>query len=185
MGMAVAPFPVQRHDALAYVQPLAAHGMELRLATLDDLPFMRELYGQLRAGELDQVDWPEQARRAFLDSQFQLQHQHFVTYFSAADFYVVVREGVDIGRFYLLSQSPYFLVIDIALLPAWRNGGLGAALLAWAKQRALDSQAQGVDLHVDERNLGAKRLYTRQGFQHIGAEGPYLRMRWEVPSRLN
>ena len=185
MNITIAPFPARRHDALAYIQPLAAHGVELRMATLDDVPFLRELYGQLRADELDQVAWPEPVRRAFLDSQFQLQHHHYVTHFATADFYVVICDGVDIGRFYLLSQPPYFLLIDISLLSPWRHRGLGAALLTWAKQRALDSHAQGLDLHVDERNIHAKRLYLRQGFQQTGVEGPYLCMRWEVPSDLS
>ena len=150
----------------------------MRRATTDDLPFLRKLYGSLRTDELAQVPWPSSAKDAFLDSQFDLQHRHFVNYFAAADFLLLEQHGVAIGRYYLLRAQPHFLIVDIALQPESRQRGVGSALLDWAKQLTQTEAADGIDLHVDERNLDAQRLYTRHGFIEIERSSPYIGMRW-------
>ncbi|WP_404545563.1 GNAT family N-acetyltransferase [Dyella jejuensis] len=146
---------------------------------------MRKLYGLLRADELNQVAWPEAVRQPFLDSQFSLQHHHFVTHYARADFYVVQHQGTDAGRLYLLREPPYFHIIEIALLPAYRGGGLGSILLAWVKALAAENSADGIDLHVDQRNPDAQRLYARQGFAVTHREGPYIGMRWIRNAQLS
>jgi GNAT superfamily N-acetyltransferase len=174
-------FPPARSDAMPCTAKLAVQGISLRLATSSDLPFMRALYGDLRADELSQVPWPEDTRRAFLDSQFALQHRHFVTAYANTDFYIVQHGDAAIGRYYLLRRAPYYLVVDIALLPSWRGQGIGAGLLAWTKQLVeQDPHAIGVDLHVDERNAGARRLYSRLGFKVTTRQSPYFGMRWST-----
>lgn len=178
MSIQVAPFPAPRPDAPACAAALDARGCLLRSATLEDLSFMRHLYGLLRAEEVGLMPWPDSARQAFLDNQFQLQHHHFITHYALSDFLVIEHEGTKIGRFYLLREPRHFLIVDIALLPAWRGQGLGSALLEATKNLAIESDAEGVDLHVDERNIAARQLYLRQGFRETKQEGPYIGMRW-------
>lgn len=184
MNMSIAPFPANRDDVDACAHLLGARHLSLRAATIQDLPFMRRLYGLLRADEVSQMPWPESVRQQFLDSQFSLQHHHFVTHYAAAGFYVVKHDGNDVGRLYLLRQPSYFLIVDIALLPDSRHQGLGSALLAWVKALTAESGAQGIDLHVDQRNPDAQRLYTRQGFAVTKQNGPYIGMRWARESSL-
>jgi ribosomal protein S18 acetylase RimI-like enzyme len=181
-------FPPGRPDAMTCTASLAMQVISLRLATSSDLPFMRALYGSLRADELAQVPWPEDTRRAFLDSQFALQHRHFVTAYANADFYIVQTGDLAIGRYYLLRHPPHYLVVDIALLPTWRGQGIGTKLLAWTQELVQrDIHAIGVDLHVDERNTGAQRLYSRLGFKTTTQQPPYFGMRWssEQTDQLN
>ncbi|GLQ86465.1 GNAT family N-acetyltransferase [Dyella flagellata] len=164
---------------------LGARGIGLRCATPEDLPFLRQLYGELRADELRMTGWPASACEAFLGSQFALQHRHFVSYYADADFLMVESGGTLIGRYYLLRQNTYFTVVDIALLPSWRGRGIGGALLQWAQSLAHAGQACGIDLHVDVRNTAAHRLYARLGFVDVEQESPYIRMRWEANPQLN
>ncbi len=182
MSITVASFPAPTPDATACAAALGTRGFSLRTATLDDVSFLRELYGLLRLDEVNAISWPDTAKQAFLDSQFSLQHHHFVTHYPSTDFFVIESEGTSVGRFYLMRERPYFLIVDVALLPPWRGRGLGTLLLEGAKRLAMESGAMGIDLHVDERNAAARQLYTRLGFTQTQQEGPYLGMRWTCAS---
>jgi GNAT superfamily N-acetyltransferase len=171
-------FPPGRSEAAVRTVLPGACGIRLRPAVQDDLAFMRQLYGLLRADELDQVPWPDAFKQTFLDSQFALQHRHFVTYYADADFYVVECDDMAIGRYYLLRESSCFLVVDIALLPPWRGRGIGSALLEWTKTLTREHDASGIELHVDVHNVGARRLYARAGFVETVQGDPYIAMRW-------
>jgi ribosomal protein S18 acetylase RimI-like enzyme len=161
---------------------LEERGIQLRAATSHDLAFMRELYGTLRASELAPLPWSDEAKQTFLDDQFALQHLHFVRHYAAADFLLIEHEGVPIGRFYLLHEpAEDFLIVDIALLPTWRQQGAGSELIR-AAQREANTLGRGVNLHVDQRNIGARRLYERLGFSLVAEEGPYQQMFWQAES---
>lgn len=158
---------------------LQERGIRLRAATPPDLAFMRELYGTLRARELAPLPWSDEAKQTFLDDQFALQHLHFVRHFAAADFLLIEHNDTSIGRFYLLHDpAEDFLIIDIALLPSWRQQHMGSELIR-ATQREASALGRGVNLHVDQRNTGARRLYERLGFSIVADEGPYQQMFWQ------
>ena len=156
---------------------LLQRGCALRPADSSDLPFLRALYGAVRADELAAIPWSQPQKQAFLDSQFALQHHHYVTQFPAAGFWLIEQHATPVGRFYLLNEAPDFLIIDISLLPQWRGIGIGGALIADAQQAAQAAGA-GVKLHVAQRNAAARRLYQRLGFVASGQDGPYAEMRW-------
>jgi len=184
VGGLLPAFPVARRQ-IPVCAPLGAHGIGLRPATDADLSFFRQLYGELRADELRQALWPEDMQQAFLDSQFAMQHRHFVTYYAATDFWVVEHCGEAAGRYYLLRGQENFHIIDIALSPSLRGRGIGSALIEWTQSLAAEIGTTGIDLHVDQRNLGAQRLYQRLGFKHTTIEGPYLAMRWQREPALS
>ncbi|WP_296224151.1 GNAT family N-acetyltransferase [Ralstonia sp. UBA689] len=177
-------FPAPCTAAAAYPVPVT-RDLQLRPCSQPDLPFLRLLYGELRASELDQTGWPIEARAAFLDSQFSLQHRHFISYYAAADFWMVEHHGTAIGRYYLLRDPDHFLVVDIAVLPHWRGRGIGSTLLTWAQAQATGAGAHGIDLHVEVGNVDAHRLYTRLGFIETAREVPYIRMHWPARVQLN
>ena len=187
MQIPLLPFPASRDDADACAHLLGARGLSLRAAILQDLPFMRHLFGLLRADELERIPWPDSARQQFLDDQFSLQHHHFVTHYARAGFYLVEHEGNAAGRLYLLREPPYFLIVDIALLPDYRRRGLGGTLLAWMKALTVECGADGIDLQVNQHNPDAQRLYAREGFAVTKPGGAYIGMRWtrEASPQLN
>jgi ribosomal protein S18 acetylase RimI-like enzyme len=161
------------------------HGVRLRALVPDDLPFISELYASTRIDEINQVDWPVEQKTAFLEQQFQAQHTHYQKHFPEAEFLVIeqLETGSDdgdlwrpIGRLYLDLRDDEIRLIDIALLPAQRNAGLGTRilqrLLAVARQRKLD-----VRIHVEQFNRAAE-LYRRHGFRLIELRGIYLFMEW-------
>lgn len=173
-------FPSAREGGVALYTAAASLGLDFRAANAADLIFLRELYGMLRADELGRVLWPADVKGAFVDSQFALQHRHFVTHFPKAHFLVLEREGQRCGRFYLDDEEAADLhIVDIALLPAMRGNGIGSSLLR-ATQSYAAVTGRGVMLYVEKHNVSAQRLYKRLGFRVKGEEALHYRLRWQV-----
>ena len=76
--------------------------------------------------------------------------------------YVVGRQTVDEGE-----------VLNIAVTPPRRRGGMGRALLLTVIGRMADNGAVVVYLEVREGNDGAIRLYTDLGFREVGRRARY------------
>lgn len=179
----LAAFQAGRADRLHVPSALAARGFSLRSASAQDLPFLRQLYGEARAAEMDAVAWPAQARDQFLDSQFALQHAHYLSFFADADFLLLERAGEVLGRLYLQRHAPSFLIIDITLLRSLHGQGIGSALIAEIQQRASD-HACAVQLHVHLHNTRAARLYRKLGFEPQAIEGAHQLMEWLGPASV-
>lgn len=170
-------FPAGRDDRLAAPALLSERGYALRPLRDGDLPWLRELYASTRAEELAPVPWPDAAKRAFLDSQFALQHQHYLAHYGDSDFLAIERDGAPVGRYYLQRAAPDHLIVDVCLLPAERGRGVAAALIGHS-QRSAAAQGCGVKLHVQSDNAAALRLYRRLGFAVIEDQRSHLLLRW-------
>ena len=142
----------------------------------DDEPFLCRLYASTREEELAVVDWSEDQKAAFLRSQFEAQHQYYREQFRDAAFEIVELDGEPIGRLYVDRRPDEIRIIDIALLPKWRDGGIGSALLKPLLEEAR-SGGVPVRIHVEHSNR-ALGLYERLGFTRIEDQGVYLLMEW-------
>ena len=136
-----------------------------------DLDFLRGLYASVRAQELAPIDWSEERKREFTDAQFALQRSHYREHYPGAEFLVVEQGGVPIGRFYLCRFVHEIRVMDIALVEAGRNAGIGTRLMR-ALLGIADAEGRSVTLHVEPDNP-AQRLYRRLGFDLIEQRGVY------------
>lgn len=136
-----------------------------------DLDFLRELYASTRTDELAPVPWTPAQKRAFLDSQFDLQRTQYRQHYAGAEWLVIERGHTPIGRIYVHRGGEGVRLMEIALLPGARGAGTGAriirVLLDWA-----DAQALPVSLHVEAFNP-VYRLYLRQGFGFVRDTGVY------------
>ena len=70
-------------------------------------------------------------------------------------------------------------LIDITLLPEFRQDGIGTWLL---RDLLAEGEAAGkpVTIHVEVFNP-AMRLYERLGFRSVEERGPYRLMEWRPP----
>ncbi len=141
-----------------------------------DEPFLNRLYHSTRWDEMALTTWSDAEKRLFLDQQFVAQHKFYQEQFASAELSLVLKAGRRAGRLYIDRREDEIRLIDIALLPEYRNGGLGRALLEklLAEGRKL---GRPVRIHVEQFNP-ALRLYDRLGFRKIGDEGPYFLMEW-------
>jgi ribosomal protein S18 acetylase RimI-like enzyme len=148
----------------------------LRPATPDDLPFLRALYGSTRAEELAPVPWGADEKEAFLDQQFEAQHQYYHAAYAGASFDLVLRGGEPVGRLYVARWPGEIRVMDVALLPGARGGGIGTALLRAVLE---EGRARGVPvtIHVEKLNP-ALALYRRLGFVEAADKGVYWFLEW-------
>lgn len=162
----------------AFVLPeaLQSTGLALRSETDDDLPFLMRVYASTRADEMALVPWTLDQKQSFLVHQFGAQRYHYRTYFADAAFDVIERNGRAIGRLYLDERQTRIHIVDIALMPEARGGGIGTALLAAIQDYAV-TRRKGVDIFVERMNP-ARTLYDRMGFKVIREEEIYLEMDW-------
>ncbi|WP_430391818.1 N-acetyltransferase family protein [Dyella sp. 20L07] len=178
MSIETLAFPLRRD--LPSVQRVTTRDFEatLRHAETADMPYLRDLYAASRAAELAGIAWPEEVKRAFLDSQFDMQHRHYTANYASADFLMVIRNEQPCGRLYLHESSTELCIVDILLDDAVRGHGLGTALLHWMQTSVKQKGLHAIQLHVDLRNEAAHRLYRRLGFIDGDIHGAHQRMSW-------
>lgn len=140
-----------------------------------DLAFVRKLYGTTRAHELEHTGWDHATRERFVDQQFQAQRSYYQVHYADAEQYVIEASGQPIGRAYLLWADTHLQIIDLALLPEACGRGMGGELLGRFLER-VDREGLSAGLHVESYNP-AQRLYFRHGFEVVGENGVYLKLR--------
>ncbi len=152
------------------------YDIQLQAITGNDLPFLRRVYASTRAEEMRLVPWSEAEKASFLESQFTAQHQHYQQHYGDAAFGLILLDGEPAGRLYVQRKPSEIILIDIALLPEYRQRGVGGQLL----RNLLDEAAAGgkpIRLHVEHENP-ARAWYQRLGFRDVEDRGVYIFMEW-------
>jgi ribosomal protein S18 acetylase RimI-like enzyme len=150
------------------------HEPRLRPAAPDDRAFLTDLYAGVREPELAHVPWDPAAKRAFVEHQFAAQDAHYREHYPGATFDVIEVEGERAGRLYVHRGPRDIRIMDIALAPAFRGGGIGTGLLRSLIAEA-EERGSKLSIHV-EHNNPARRLYERLGFRPAGEHGVYVLM---------
>ncbi|WP_156884492.1 GNAT family N-acetyltransferase [Stappia stellulata] len=171
--------PAKSGNHLPELARAARRGLSFRRIAEADLPFLAALYASTRREEVAPLPWSDAEKTAFLDMQFQAQHAHYMQHYPDADWLVVERGGIAIGRLYLERWPSEIRIIDIALMPESRGRGYGDAMLRDVMDLA-GRKRLGVGIHV-EHNNPAMRLYRRLGFTKREDKGVYHLLRWDPP----
>lgn len=149
----------------------------LRKYTTADIPFMNELYASTRESELAITSFSAQEKKHFLDQQFEAQYLHYINNYCTDAFDIIELKDKPIGRLFVDYWDREIRIVDIALLPKYRNAGIGTYFFhkLFAEAR---SCGKTVTIHV-EHNNPAKRLYERLGFVlKTKTNDIYLLMEW-------
>jgi GNAT superfamily N-acetyltransferase len=157
-------------------------GITFRPQIESDGPFLAALYASTRAGEMAMVPWTDQQKWEFLEMQFRAQSMHYAAHYAGADFLVIERNSQAVGRIYIDRTAEEICLIDIALLPEQRGGGVGTALIRELLEEA-EKGGQRVTIHVERFNP-ALNLYLRLGFQPVEETGVYYLMHWLPTQRV-
>lgn len=153
MDASIATSPVVINTAITY---------NLRPTEATDEGVLLQIYASTRTEEMALVSWTDEQKDAFLRMQFDAQTKHYLTYYPSAHYYIILQDGKSIGRLILESAESSLLIMDIALLPEYRNRGMGTAILHDLMKKARQDNIPLV-LRVEFFNP-AIRLYTRLGF---------------------
>jgi ribosomal protein S18 acetylase RimI-like enzyme len=152
----------------------------LRPTRSNDEQFLYQLYASTRVEELTLMGWAHAEATTFLQMQLRAQTQSYGLQFPDATHQIMEQGGVAIGRLITHRTRDSLLLIDIALLPQYRNAGIGTHTLVNLQAEAARN-GQSMHLSVQPTNR-AQRLYQRLGFVEVGKPGVYLQMRW-APER--
>jgi ribosomal protein S18 acetylase RimI-like enzyme len=155
-------------------------GITFRPIGPDDLPFLYHVYASTRLDELAPLNWTPEQTDHFLQTQFHAQHTHYQQYYTHAAFDLILLDEQAIGRLYIERTQATIHIIDIALIPEYRNRGIGGVLIADLLDEAMTTSKR-VQLYVEKFNP-ALRLYQRLGFCELEDTGVYYFMEWSSAS---
>ena len=139
-----------------------------------DRDFLIEVYGSTRADELALVPWTDEQRQAFIQYQFNAQQEHYLKTYPAASHDIILSNDRRVGRLYVARLDHEIRIIDITLLPAERNVGIGSYLI----QQLLDEAnhtGKLTRIYVEDFNPSL-RLFERFGFSRSEQQGIHILM---------
>ena len=141
----------------------------LRLITDSDRPFLKKVYYSTRETELDSIPWTQDEKDKFIEFQFNAQHNYFLSAYKGVEFLIIVVNNSKMGRLYLWKTERQIRIVDIALLPEFRNKGIGTKIL---NDLIDESESTGTKLtiHVKHDNP-ALSFYERLGFNQNDDDG--------------
>lgn len=155
-------------------QSLDPANVTLRPVSGDDHDFLVEVYGSTRADELALVPWTTEQQQIFVQSQFAAQQEHYAKKYPTASHDIIKSNDRPVGRLYVARLDQEIRIIDITLLPAERNVGIGSYLI---KQLLGEANRSGklTRIFVEEFNPSL-RLFERLGFSPSEQHGIHLLM---------
>ena len=148
--------------------------IELRAAGPEDDDFLRTLYASTRQDEFAILGWTEVEQQQFLAMQFTMQRNAYKMQCPHAVESVVLCDGSPAGRLIVDASGEAVSLMDIAVLPEFRNRGVASRLI-----RNLQSKTSTIVLCVDKANPAAERLYAKHGFVVTNETDLTKGMRWE------
>ena len=160
---------------------MAAAAVTLRPIGPADSEFLLRVYASTRSEELAPVPWSNEQKDAFLRQQFEAQRAYWRETYPAADSAVIEVDGTPAGRFYVNRGQDEIRLVDIALLPEYRQGGIGTGLIQGLLAEA-GTRGLPVTIHVEVGNQ-ARKLYERLGFERVADRGVYILMQWRPAAR--
>ena len=141
----------------------------LREATDADETFLRAVYASTRAQELAAVPWNDEQKAAFVNMQFDAQHNHYHSEFPEASYQIILSAFEPIGRIYVLREEEVIRILDVTLLLEHRNAGIGTELIRELRHEADQS---GIPLHIWVEDFNpSTRFFERLGFSKVQQEG--------------
>jgi ribosomal protein S18 acetylase RimI-like enzyme len=139
-----------------------------RPATDQDDAFLFALFKAVRSPEFAHALLPLAQLDLLLSIQYAGQKQTYGARYPDGNA-VILLEGAPVGRIWLFRGTSEHRLVDISLMPEFRNRGFGVALVMEAIAAA---RAGGVPLRcsVAATNPGSLRFHQRLGFQIVGQD---------------
>jgi ribosomal protein S18 acetylase RimI-like enzyme len=148
----------------------------LRPVTEADSGFLFSVYASTREQEMALVPWTTEQKETFVRMQFEAQQRHYAAEHPRAQHAVICLDQSPVGRIYFDPNSEAFHILDVTVLPQYRNQGIGSILLGRILEQAR-ATAKPVTIYVESYNPSL-RLFERLGFSRAAENGLNLLMKW-------
>jgi len=156
---------------------MTAVEITLRPVVSEDDDFLLSVYAGTRAQEMAMVPWTSEQKDSFVRMQFTAQKQHYAAQFPGANHDLICVQGSPVGRLYLDRGTDALHILDITVLPDFRNRGTGGEILRRIMEEGRES-GRAVSINVENFNPSL-RLFERLGFQCAEEVGFQLLMKWQ------
>jgi len=154
------------------------NSLSLRLVGPEDEQFLFTVYASSRSNELESLGWNADQIREFLQMQYAAQERFLESEYRRADDRIIMMNGEPVGRLLVERRDHEIRCIDVALLPQFRNRGIGSRLFA---QLQSESSRTGKPLRIQViRFSPAVALFERLGFVRTSETGTHFQMEWQV-----
>lgn len=147
----------------------------------EDDAFLFDLYADSRSSEMQAWGWDKAMIRSFLQMQWNAQKLSYALQYPDSKQFLVVTEKVTVGRIIVCQTDKEIRLVDLTIISAYRNRGIGTSLLQQLQNKAF-STCLPLRLSVLKTNP-AKALYARLGFRLIGENDIYDFMESGEPSK--
>jgi ribosomal protein S18 acetylase RimI-like enzyme len=153
--------------------------LRLRPALDADANFLQTLYASTRE-DLRLLPLPPAQVEQLIAMQQRIHDEGRRAAWPHAEVMILEQDGIAAGKAVLDTFGHDWRLVELALLPALRGRGLGAALLAALQARAR-AHGASIGLAVLRSNAPALRLYERAGFVIAGGNELQHQMTWRAP----
>lgn len=157
--------------------------IRLRPVEEKDHAFIEAVFRTTREAELNLTTWNEYQKSAFISMQSAAQAADYKSKCPGARFRIVTYNNKDAGRIYTCETETGIRLLDITLLPKFRNKGIGSYLLQQLIERSNKTQ-KILSLHVELSNPALK-LYQRLGFVPLTNDGRHYYMERQPETTSN
>ena len=149
----------------------------LRPVRPEDADFLLEVYASTRSAEMALVPWDAAQKEAFVRMQCTAQQQHYASRYPQANHDIILVDGRPVGRLYVARNEDKVHILDITILPQYRNAGIGTSIL----RSLMDEAAQAgkpLSIYVETFNPSL-RLFERLGFTRIEQTDFNFLLQWQ------
>lgn len=151
--------------------------IELRPVMETDREFLLRVYEISREAELSMTQWDDTQKRAFAAHQLDAQTHTYIVKYPDATHDIILYDGTPVGRLYVDRGIDQIAILDISVLPEYREKGIGTALVSNLQSEAAATN-RSVRVYLEQFNPSQK-LFRTLGFVVVPDDGIDLRFEWK------
>jgi len=153
-----------------------SNSISFRPVAAGDEETLLEIYKSSRGDDLRGLGWAEDRINEFLEMQYKAQQNFHESEYKRATDELILVGGQPAGRLIVERSDSEIRCVDVALLPAHRNGGIGSFVIRKLQDEAGQAK-QPLRLQVIRFNR-AVNLFERSGFVRTSETGTHFQMEW-------
>src|SRR5437899_4748277 len=150
--------------------------ISLRPVAPGDEDFLFAVYASSRGDDLESLGWSGDQIHEFLQMQYEAQQRFLKSEYGRAADQIILVDGAAVGRLLIERRDHEIRGVDVALLPEFRNQGIGSWLFAQLQSEATQAR-KPLRIQVI-RFSPAIPLLERLGFVRTSETGTHYQMEW-------